>query len=137
METVAEQVIENTWKLWGNAIGWAMIGILFVKAMAYKRKTKFSISFWIGDNIVDVVRGLFLTLITVKLGDIIIDILKVGGLDLSWVKEAMNSTNMDPIQFSLVIAILFQYWLLRRREAKPDTIADDTVDPTKPGGPKT
>lgn len=131
-----EEITLSPWHLWANAIGWTLIGIAFVKAYVYKRGKKFDFWYWISDNLQDVITGILLTLISVKLGEVIFQILaKVVGIDFTGVLETIREYNLDPIQISLILAIAFQIWLEKRKnnvDAK-----SETVDPTKPGGPKT
>lgn len=131
-----EEVSLSPWELWGHSLGWALIGIAFVKCVVYPRQQKFKLGFWIRDNGLDVLTGLLLTLITIKLGDIIIDILSLVGIDLSGIKDAMNEAQMDPVQFSLVIAILFQSWIWKRKKKKKLNALGGITPPPPPPPPK-
>jgi len=131
-----EQITLSPWHLWGSAIGWTLIGIAFVKAYVYNRKNEFKLGYWLSDNLQDVIVGVLLTLISVKLGEVIFQLIaKIFGIDFSGILETIREYNLDPVQISLILAIAFQAWLEKRKnniDAK-----SDTVDPTKPGSPKT
>ena len=101
--------MENTWKLWLDAIGWTLIGIAFVKAVKYPYGVNFSISTWLKENIIDVVIGILLTLIVVKLGEGVLAVIALAFPQLKEVTETLHKVNLDPIQLSLVIAILVQW----------------------------
>lgn len=110
--------LSETLALWGSAIGWTLVGILFVKVWQYDKKVKFDPMFWIKDNTLDILRGIFLTLIVLKLGDITVEVLKYMGVDFTSVNNVFNEVGADPVQLSLVIAILAQYYLYKRKESK-------------------
>lgn len=115
-----EEITLNPLQLWLGAIGWTLVGILFVKALIYPFKKKFNFNTWLQENTLDVIRGVLLTLITVKLGDITIQLLtKYVGLDFSGITEGIKDAGLDPVQISLVIAIIFQLWLYKRRKKRP------------------
>ena len=114
-----EKITLNPLELWLGAIGWTLVGILFVKALIYPFKKKFNIKTWMSDNLIDVIRGVLLTLIAVKLGDITIQLLtKYLGIDFSGITEGIKEAGLDPIQISLIIAIIFQLWLYKRKKKK-------------------
>lgn len=126
MAEVINEIEVSPWELWYNAIGWALIGMAFFKGIIYDRRKKFDAGYWFRDNGLDVFVGILATLITIKLGAIVIDLLKIIGIDLSGIKEAMNNINMDPVQSALVIQIAFQYWLYKRKvKRKEDNIVLD------------
>lgn len=135
-----EEIVLSPWKLWAGAIGWTLVGILFVKSLVYPFKKKFSLKIWIEENLLDVIRGVLLTLITVKLGDIVIQLLtKYLGLDFSGINEAITSAGLDPVQISLLIAIVFQMWLYKRRlkidiKSPPPPQEDETGGENPPLG---
>lgn len=104
---------------WLSAIGWTLIGIAFVKALIFPHGVSFSLRRWVKENLIDVIRGLLLTLITLKLGLIVIDLLQTYlGVNFEGIEKGIESAGLDPIQLALVIAIVFQYWLYKRRNKK-------------------
>lgn len=113
-----EQIELSPWELWGHAIGWTIIGVTFIKLLVYPRKEKFRFWFWIKDNGRDVILGVLLTLITVKLGAILFDVLEAIGISFGPVQQVIQEAGLDPVQVSLVIAMMFQWWLFKRRKAK-------------------
>jgi hypothetical protein len=119
-----EVITLNPIELWLQAIGWTLIGIAFVKLLVLDRKTvldgTFSWLYYIKNNLLDVLRGITLTLITVKLGEVIFSLLGVLGIDFGGVVETIQDAGLDPIQISLVVAIGFQ-WYLYKRKVKKET----------------
>lgn len=116
---------------WLSAIGWTLIGIAFIKSIEYNNNNKFSLSYWMKNNIIDVIRGLLLTLVTMKLGSIVVDLLEIYlGFDFNKIRGAITEAGLSPVQFSLVLAIIFQYWLLKRKKKKKIEILS-TVNPDK------
>jgi len=113
-----ENIELSPWGLWSGAIGWTLVGILFVKMIIYPYKKKFKLGIWLGENTVDVIRGVLLTLITVKLGDIVVQILSLTGLNIGGVTDLIKDAGLDPVQLSLVIAMVFQFRLHKRRKDK-------------------
>jgi len=113
-----EEIVLNPIELWTQAIGWTLIGIAFVKLLQLDKSTilnkTFSWKYYFKNNILDVLRGITLTLITVKLGEVMFSLLGIFGIDLSGVTEAITSAGLDPVQISLVVAIAFQWWLYKR-----------------------
>lgn len=113
-----ENIELSPWQLWGSAIGWTIIGVTFIKLLVYPRSEKFKPWYWLKDNGRDVLLGILLTLITVKLGAIIFDMLAAVGVGFGPVTEVIEEAGLDPVQSALVIAMLFQWWLWKRREKK-------------------
>lgn len=100
---------------WIGAIIWTIIGIAFFKACIFPHgHTKFSISRWLNENLADVIRGLLLTLVVMKIGDVIFQLLSFTGIDLTSLGDSIKEAGLDPVQFSLVVAIGFQYILYKR-----------------------
>ena len=113
-----EEITLNPLALWTQAIGWTLIGIAFVKLLVLDKsvilKKEFNWVFYIKNNILDVLRGVTLTLITVKLGEVIFSLLGTFGIDFNGVTETIREAGLDPVQISLVVAIAFQWWLYKR-----------------------
>ena len=113
-----EEITLNPLALWTQAIGWTLIGIAFVKLLVLDKsvilKKEFDWVFYIKNNILDVLRGVTLTLITVKLGEVVFSLLGTFGIDFNGVTEAIKEAGLDPVQISLVVAIAFQWWLYKR-----------------------
>lgn len=119
---------------WLSAIWWTFIGILFVKLLIYPYKKKFDLLVWVKENTLDVLRGFLLTLISVKLGDVVFQILgKYVGVDVQGIQDALHSINLDAVQSALVLAIVFQLWLYKRRKKKQGEIVQSVTPP--PGNP--
>lgn len=117
-----EEITLNPLALWTQAIGWTLIGIAFVKLLQLNKSVilekTFSWSYYFKNNILDILRGIVLTLITVKLGEVAFSLLGVLGVDVSGITDVITEAGMDPIQISLVVAIIFQWWLYKRRLKK-------------------
>jgi hypothetical protein len=110
--------IKETLSLWSEALLWTLIGIVFVKTWQYDKKVKFSIKYWIQNNILDVFRGILLTFVVLKLGDITIQLLKYMGVDFTSLNALFTEVGADPVQLSLVIAIISQYYLYKKSKSK-------------------
>ena len=104
---------------WLGAIGWTIVGILFYKAWIFPHgATKFNIWRWLDENWIDFLRGLLLTLIVVKLGDIVFQLISLTGVDLNQVSAQLKEIGLDPIQTALVISIGAQHLLYKRKKKK-------------------
>lgn len=103
---------------WFSSMGWTVIGILFYKAWIYPHGTGFNVKKWLGENSLDVVRGLLFTLILVKLGDVIFQALGLFGIDVSGIVKVIKNANLDPIQLSLVASIWVQHIIYKRRKKR-------------------
>lgn len=103
---------------WFSAMGWTIIGILFYKAWIYPHGAGFNVKKWFKENIADVIRGLLFTLILVKLGDVVFQLLAVFGIDVSVISEMIKKANLDPIQLSLIASVWIQHVLYKRRKKK-------------------
>lgn len=117
-----EEITLSPWELWSQAIGWTLIGITFVKLLVLDKslilKKEFDIWFYIKDNILDVLRGITLTLVTIKLGEVVIQLLGIFGIDFGGIADTIKTAGLDPVQISLVVAIIFQWWLYKRYRKK-------------------
>ena len=113
-----EEITLNPMELWTQAIGWTLIGIAFVKLLVLDKSVilnkEFNWRYYITHNVLDILRGITLTLITVKLGEVIFSLLGTFGLDFNGVTETIREAGLDPVQISLVVAIVFQWWLYKR-----------------------
>ena len=112
--------IKETLALWGSAMGWTLVGIAFFKAWQYDKTVTFKPLYWVKNNILDVIRGVLLTMVVLKLGDITVELLKYLGIDFTNVNVAFAELGTDPVQLSLVISIIAQYYIYKR--SKPKTI---------------
>ena len=124
----------------GHSIGWTLIGIALIKSFIYPYgEVKFSK--WVtGKPLLDVIRGILITLVVVKLGDVVIDIANALGLDVSAVNKIFDKIGHKPVELSLVVAMFVQYRIYMWRKKKTPGVqiyGDDTTNPTKPGGGKT
>jgi hypothetical protein len=121
-------------KDWLSALGWAIIGIAFVKVLIYPYGVNFSPWRWIKENIKDVLAGLLLTLIVLKLGLVLLIVVaKWAHIDLEGIDEALSSVNLDSSQLALIVAIIFQYKQYKSFKAsvKKSNIGGDMPDPDK------
>lgn len=97
-------------KDWISALGWTILGIAFVKVLIYPYGAKFNLWKWVNENLKDVLAGLLLTLIALKLGLVLLILIaKWAHIDLDGIEEALNAVNLDSSQFALIVAIAFQY----------------------------
>lgn len=105
---------EILFKDWLSALGWTVLGIGFIKVLIYPHKQKFELKKWISENTKDVLSGLLLTLVALKLGLVaIVALAKVFHIDLEGFEEVLNSVNLDSSQFALIVAMVFQYRLYK------------------------
>jgi len=121
-----EEITLNPLELWSHAIGWTLLGIAFVKLLIIDKDIildkSFKWKFWIIDNAIDVLRGITLTLITVKLGEVVFSLLGTLGIDFNGVTSAIKDAGLDPVQISLIVAIAFQWWLYKRKLKKTEAV---------------
>jgi len=110
--------IKETLTLWGSAIGWTLVGIAFFKAWQYDKAVTFKPWYWMRNNILDVIRGILLTMVVLKLGDITVELLKYLGVDFTNVNVAFSELGTDPVQLSLLISIIAQYYIYKRSKSK-------------------
>lgn len=138
MENI-EQIQLSPWELWSHAIWWTLIGIALVKAIYYPYGT---VKFWSwikGRPILDVIRGILITLVVVKLGDVVIDVAEAFGLNVSALNKVFEKIGHKPVELSLVVAMFVQYkiYMWRKKKTEGPQIYGDTTNPSKPGGGKT
>ena len=126
--------IDFTTLNWFSAIGWTLIGFLFYKAWIYPHGVGFNPKKWLKENTLDLIRGLLFTLVVVKLGDVLFQLLSWVGLDTAKIIEIIKEANLDPVQLALLASIWIQHLLYKRRKKLK---LNSTVDPTKEEGPKT
>lgn len=116
-----EQIVENTWQLWLHSLWWTLIGIAFVKTYTFPyRQEDFSWRYWIKNNTRDVIFGLLGTLVLMKVGEVILTLAQSIGLDTSGVATALASTDLDPVQLALVVAIFVQWKLHKAKDKKKE-----------------
>jgi len=122
METfkeLAHQLLgEHAVEVWIAGIWWSFLGIVAVKLYYLNPKVKFSFKFWINDNFLDVVKGLFWALIILRLGDYIIHLAQDK---LDW---SIPETT-DFVIYMIVISGFIQYKLHKKRKPVSKKIAQE------------
>ncbi len=103
------EILKPWFELWGSAIGWTLIGIALVKCIKYPYGVAFSLRTWINENIIDVMIGILITLIVVKLGDGLFSIIATFFPQVKEITETLHKVDLDPIQLALVIAMVVQF----------------------------
>ena len=132
MEEVTNAIELSPWELWSQAIFWTVIGIALVKAIFYPYG---AVKFWSwikGRPILDVIRGILITLVVVKLGDVVIDIAKALGLDMSAMDKVFEKIGHKPVELSLVVAMFVQYKIYmwrKKKTAGPQIYGDAGITP--------
>ena len=103
---------EHAFEVWKAGIIWSLIAILFVK-MFYlvraKDKIKFNLKFWFNDNILDIIFGLFASLVILRLGDYVIELLRN-----KFSFEIPETT--DFVVYMIVISGAIQVYLHKKRK---------------------
>lgn len=129
-----EQIDLSPWELWGHSIGWTLIGIALVKAFIYPYgEVKFSQ--WVtGKPLLDLIRGVLITLVVVKLGDVVIDIARALGLDVSAVNSIFEKIGHKPVELSLVVSMFVQYriYMWRKKKTPGNQVYNITPPPGTP-----
>lgn len=75
MEILHQLLGEHSIDIWIAGMFWSLLGILAVKIYFLNAKVKFSLKFWLNDNLIDVVKGLIWALIILRMGDYAIHLL--------------------------------------------------------------
>jgi hypothetical protein len=99
---------DHTIEVWVAALFWSLIGIIGIKLWAYKKRNKFNFKFWLNDNVRDIIFGIILSMVILRLGDYLIYIIN-------------NNTSFkipeteDFIAMMIVISAYVQYKLHKSR----------------------
>jgi hypothetical protein len=109
---------DHTIEVWIAAFFWSLIGIIGIKLWAYKKRNKFNFKFWINDNSRDILLGILLSMVILRLGDYLIYIIN-------------NNTSFkipeteDFIAMMIVISAYVQYKLHKSRLPISNRIKDE------------
>lgn len=132
-----ENIVELTWQIWVKCFWATLITISVVKGFIYPYGTDFWK--WIKwKPVLDLLRGFGITYLVLMLGVDLVPIAEWLGIDLGKVGEVFTKLSENPIKMTVVTALFTQILIYRWRSKKttgPQVYG--TVDPTKPGGPKT
>ncbi len=103
------------------ALGWAILGIAFVKAVIYPRNVKFNVSKWISENIKDVIVGILACPIIMQLGAIILSAVRYyTGVDTTAIEKMLEENHLSPMQLTLLLSMFIQ-WRLYKNYVKKNT----------------
>lgn len=118
MNILNELLGENALEIWIAGIFWAFFGIISVKLWFLNSEVKFNLKYWLNDNILDIVKGLIWALVILRLGDIVIQILKNKfGYDLP--------ETTDFVAAMILISGFIQYRLHKKRKPISKKVADE------------
>lgn len=76
MELLHQLLGEHAIEVWIAGIFWSLLGIIAVKLYFLNSKVKFSLRFWLNDNLIDVIKGMFWAIVILRLGDYVIHLLR-------------------------------------------------------------
>jgi hypothetical protein len=76
MELLHQLLGEHAIEVWIAGLFWSLLGIIAVKLWFLNSKVKFSLKFWLNDNIIDVTKGFVWAIVILRLGDYVIHLLK-------------------------------------------------------------
>lgn len=91
--------------VWVSGIIWALAGIALVKIYYYKPRNKFSLKFWVNDNLKDISLGLLATLLLLRIGDVAILILALYMPSWAGILEGVNDSTIVVIIASVYIQV--------------------------------
>lgn len=116
MELLHQLLGEHAIEVWIAGMFWSLLGIIAVKLYFLNSKVKFNLKFWINDNLIDVIKGLFWSLVILRLGDYVIHLLR-DKFDFT-IPETT-----DFVIYMIVISGAIQYKLHKSRKAISKTIS--------------
>ena len=76
MNLINQILGDQPFAVWLAGILWSFIGIMAVKLYYLKPQTKFNLTYWLNDNLLDVLKGLFWALIILRLSDYGVNLLR-------------------------------------------------------------
>lgn len=111
---------EQPFQVWIAGFVWSFIGILTVKVYFLKNIKNFSLKIWFNDNTIDVTKGLFLSAVILRLGDVAFEIAKNSfGYNLGQTKDFVSGM--------ILISMAIQVWLHKNGQRITDIINSKKV----------
>lgn len=117
MELLHQLLGEHAIEIWVAGMFWSLLGIIAVKLWFLNSKVKFSLKFWLNDNLIDVIKGMFWALVILRLGDYI---LHLAEDKLKWTIPETT----DFVIYMIVISGFIQYKLHKNRKPISKTVAE-------------
>ncbi|MDO6813830.1 hypothetical protein [Tenacibaculum soleae] len=108
MELLKQILGSQSVEVWLAGMFWSLQGIIAIKLYYLPSKEKFNLKFWLNDNLIDVVKGLFWSLVALRLGDYLIQVLR----------QKMNfdlPETTDFVVYMIIISAVIQYKLHQNR----------------------
>ena len=108
MNLINQLLGTQPFSVWLAGMFWAFMGIMAIKLYYYKPTAVFSLKFWIKDNTLDILKGLFWALIILRLSDY--------GISLLRSKTELNiPTTPDFVIYMIIISGVIQVKLHKNR----------------------
>lgn len=110
MELINEILGKHPLEIWGAGLIWSLIGIIAVKLYYLSDKIEsFSLTFWLKDNGIEIIKGIIWAMVIIRLGDVAIDLLK------DKFKYDLPETT-DFVALMILISGFIQYKLHKKRK---------------------
>lgn len=110
--------------IWIAGMIWAMIGAAFIKVLNYPKKAKFNLTYWLNDNLKDVLLGFLSSLIILRLGNYAyVLVQKYTTIDFD--------VPPDFVMFMILIAGAIQYYLHKKRKPFSVNIEKKMIESNK------
>jgi|TARA_Y100000310_G_C20704425_1_gene834131 hypothetical protein len=109
MELIHQLLGTYAIEVWIAGMFWSLLGILAVKLYYVPSNVKFNLKFWLNDNLVDVLKGLFWALVILRLGDYVLHL----------AEDKLNWTIPETTDFVIVMIVIsgfIQYKLHQNRK---------------------
>lgn len=99
-------------EIWGAGLFWSVLAIMLFKLLQMVLSTEFKfknfkLKYWINDNILDLIGGIVISAIILRLGDYAFHVAEKGGYVLG--------ETTDFVAWMIPISFLLQYWLHKKR----------------------
>ena len=118
MELLHQLLGEHAIEVWLAGVFWSLLGIIAVKLYFLNSKVKFSFKFWINDNGLDVVKGMFWAVVILRLGDYVIHLMRDKF-------EITIPETTDFVIYMIVISGIIQYKLHKNRKPLSKRVSEE------------
>lgn len=117
MQNFIDQLLgQHLLSVWSAGLIWCIIGISLVKAYFFDRKKNNKLKFYLNDNAQDVILGIIICLILLRLGDYAFNVAEHLGYTLG--------DTTDFVAWMIPISCIVQYKLHKRRKPISNKIAN-------------
>lgn len=109
MELLNQLLGKHAIEVWIAGLAWSLAGIIAVKLYFLNSKVKFSLKYWLNDNLVDVLKGMFWAMVILRMGDYVLHLAKDK---LEWTIPETT----DFVIIMIVVSGFIQYKLHKNRK---------------------